>query len=371
LIELLVVIAIIAVLIGLLLPAVQSAREAGRRAQCINNLKQIGLALHNYHDESLSFPPGAIADESLPGPDGNIWNGGTQNLMCWRGLILPNMEGNNIYNTVNVHVMMNQFGVDPYANYTAYYSISVVFLCPSDGQNSTLGVGIRPLGFPDEATRPCDDPGQNPARNPPLNPRTGTFDLRCPVSNYQGSFGDNYCGGILAAGGRLPWETDSALPNDAVLPPGQTRIGWHGFWGTSNSGGYLRGMFAYRIAKIATVSIATVTDGTSNTLFVGESLPYQVQDINFWNMNGSTAGTTVPLGWQTKALIHDCSQVATNYQSRYNQGSGKGFKSEHPGGSNFLFVDGSVRFLKNSINLPTYCALGSRAGGEVISADAY
>src|SRR4051794_39271355 len=103
LIELLVVIAIIAVLIGLLLPAVQAAREAARRAQCTNNMKQIGLALHNYHDTYLAFPPGAIADESVPGPVGNIWNGGFQNLMCWRGLILPHIEGNNIYNTVNLN----------------------------------------------------------------------------------------------------------------------------------------------------------------------------------------------------------------------------------------------------------------------------
>src|SRR5262249_30731332 len=90
LIELLVVIAIIAVLIALLLPAVQAAREAARRAQCVNNLKQIGLAMHNYHDVVGTFPPGAIAD---PGWGGTWWN--------WPAFILPGMEQSTIYNAIN------------------------------------------------------------------------------------------------------------------------------------------------------------------------------------------------------------------------------------------------------------------------------
>jgi prepilin-type N-terminal cleavage/methylation domain-containing protein len=117
LIELLVVIAIIAVLISLLLPAVQSAREAARRAQCVNNLKQIALACHNYHDIAGSFPPGAINDEAYVG---TWWN--------WAAFILPHMENAPLYNAIN-------FSLPTYnhANRTTVFqSLIASFLCPTD-----------------------------------------------------------------------------------------------------------------------------------------------------------------------------------------------------------------------------------------------
>jgi prepilin-type N-terminal cleavage/methylation domain-containing protein/prepilin-type processing-associated H-X9-DG protein len=373
LIELLVVISIIAVLIALLLPAVQSAREAARRAQCINNLKQIGLALHNYHQAYTAFPPGGIADESSG--NGNIW-GGTQNAMTWRGLVLPFMENANIYNSANLNVTMNSLGADPGANYTAFYSVPPSWICPSDPTNSPLGMGIRPLGFPCCSLRTCDDPGQNPVRNPPINPATGTFDLRCPISNYAGSFGDNYAAGALAYNGQgSPWET----PEGTSPPPGFPRIGWDGFWGTffgyangglTAGGGTLRGVFAYRIRGIGAVTIDGFSDGTSNTILVGETIPFEDQDNNFWTYNGGTGGTTVPLGWHSAKLIKDCGAAFQDWQSRYNYGN-KGFKSMHPSGANLLFGDGSVHFLKSTVSLITYCALGSRAGGEVVSSGSY
>src|SRR5262245_26748971 len=112
LIELLVVIAIIAVLIALLLPAVQSAREAARRAQCINNLKQIGIALHNYHDQNGSFPLGGVNI----GPSSAGWSG-QSNSLSWRALILPQMEQSNIYNAMNLSVTMSSNAVDTYAGF--------------------------------------------------------------------------------------------------------------------------------------------------------------------------------------------------------------------------------------------------------------
>src|SRR3954468_21270010 len=100
LIELLVVIAIIAVLIALLLPAVQAAREAARRAQCVNNLKQLGIALHNYHDQNGSFPLGGV---NL-GPSSAGWTPGATNALSLRALILPQLEQGSIYNALNLSV---------------------------------------------------------------------------------------------------------------------------------------------------------------------------------------------------------------------------------------------------------------------------
>jgi prepilin-type N-terminal cleavage/methylation domain-containing protein/prepilin-type processing-associated H-X9-DG protein len=120
LIELLVVIAIIGLLIGLLLPAVQAAREAARRAQCVNNLKQIGIALHNYHDAHQVFPPGYISDFTAAGDDtGPGWG--------WASMILPQLEQSNLFSSVNFTLAIEQ----P-ANSTGRLSGVGVYLCPSD-----------------------------------------------------------------------------------------------------------------------------------------------------------------------------------------------------------------------------------------------
>jgi len=355
LIELLVVIAIIGVLIALLLPAVQSAREAARRAQCVNNMKQIGIALHNYHDTQGSFPPGGIADDSK-----NIW-GGQQNVLSWRALILPQMEGTTTYNAINVNVHMGNQGSDPGANYTAWVTVNTTWLCPSDPDNHQRGVGLRS----DETID-----GQWPNGSPPINPATGAPATVTPVANYAGSFGDNYCIGPLTGSGG-PWET----PVGTIPPAGQPIIGYNGFWGTwfgptlAAGQGQLRGMFAYRIQGIGCATIADVLDGTSNTLLAGEVLPAQTADSNFYHHNGCTFGTTVPINWDT-SLAPSITFGDSNWKSRYSYAS-KGAKSKHPGGANFLMGDGSVKFVKQTINLVSYCAIGSKAGGEVVSADAY
>lgn len=348
LIELLVVIAIIGVLIALLLPAVQSAREAARRAQCTNNMKQLGLALHNYHDAFGSFPPGGM---TAPG-----W-GWANNGISWRGLILPRMEGNNAYNAINFDLYADGSGQASFM--TAWYTTFSTFLCPSDGDNQN--------GFRADGTTI----GQYPAG--PTPPRPGGGATAVPVSNYAGSFGDNYCiGGLTGTGG--PWETPT---NVTTLPPGQTRIGFAGFWGTtfnldlsSSTGGSLRGFFDYRTLQV--VKLADVTDGTSNSIMVGEVLPAQTADSNFWYFNGATVGMTVPVNWQTKRDVCTDGQTfgSADWQCRYSYAS-KGLKSNHPGGVNCLFGDGTVRFIKNSISLPILCAIGSKNGGEVVSSDSY
>jgi prepilin-type N-terminal cleavage/methylation domain-containing protein/prepilin-type processing-associated H-X9-DG protein len=372
LIELLVVIAIIAVLIALLLPAVQSAREAARRAQCTNNLKQVGLAMANYHDQQGSYPPGGITctARSSATEFANPWDN-QANELGFRGLILPYMEGNTVYNAFNV--MTNPMGVLKGASeFTAWNTVFASWLCPSDGLN---GDGRVSNGYSSGDQLHAN---WGPA---PINAATGTYSPTIPVSNYAGSFGDNYCGGVLANPG-LPWET----PYSATPLPGVPRIGYNGYWGTSfglpggftKGAGTMRGYFDYR-STARPPNVAAITDGTSNTIMVGEVLPSNAADSNFWMFNGSYAGTTVPLGFNSNTIVPvaggPCS--STTWQSpsapvgcRFGA-SAKGFISRHPGGANFAFGDGSVRFLKNSINQITYCALGSRAGGEVVSSDAY
>jgi prepilin-type N-terminal cleavage/methylation domain-containing protein/prepilin-type processing-associated H-X9-DG protein len=370
LIELLVVIAIIAVLISLLLPAVQSAREAARRAQCTNNMKQIGIALHNYHDQLGSFPLGGVYAAA------GGWTG-RENKLGWRCLILPYMEGTNAFNAVNFNVDSTGsadtgVGNDRGASFTAWVSVPSSWLCPSDPDNEN---GFRPrLYGPSGLENPL---GNSPPGLPPINPATGQPHTMVLVSNYAGSFGDNYCGGPLVGG--LPWVT---YPGTNLLP-GQSRIGWLGYWGTTygdapnftRGGGSLRGFFDYETLQV--VKMAGVTDGTSNSIIAGEILPIQAADSEFWMKNGATAGTTVPINWNSNVFPASQSPCTDNWQSPSTplgcrwSAAAKGFKSKHPGGANFLLADGSVHFLKQSIAMSVYCALGSRNGGEVISADAY
>jgi prepilin-type N-terminal cleavage/methylation domain-containing protein/prepilin-type processing-associated H-X9-DG protein len=365
LIELLVVIAIIAVLIALLLPAVQSAREAARRIQCVNNMKQIGLALHNYQDTYGSFPLGGV-EPRFGASWGELLNA---TRISWRALTLPFLEQGNLYNAVNFLVSMDgQRDTAASEMYTAWVTVQNVWLCPSDGTN---GNGLLPWLT---ATNPT---GQGAGIvTPPANPATGVPATIIGVTNYSGSFGDNYSGGPLC-NGCLPWETYPGTN----LAPGFPRIGWNGYWGTvygdqpnfAVGGGSLRGFFDYQTLQI--VKIAGVTDGTSNTIMVGEVIPIQAADSNFWNENGCCAGTTIPINWNSNTFPAADPACAFNWQGpvlgcRFGAAA-KGFKSMHPGGANFAFGDGSVRFLKASISTITYAALGSRAGGEVVSSDSY
>jgi len=346
LIELLVVIAIIAVLIALLLPAVQSAREAARRAQCVNNLKQMGIAIYSYHDQTNAYPPGAI---------GGNW-GGSQ--MSWRVFILPQMEQNPAYNALNFSI-----GETP-QNATVYYTSFPTFLCPSDGKNRG---GRFPLGTQD------GDNGVWPVNNgwvgPPGGSTTPDGTWTVTVTNYMMSFGDNYA--LWPLSGANPWETD---PTATLVPPAVKR-GWDGFWGTTsgnggtaaNTGGKMRAFADYRDGQ--TTNVAGVSDGTSNTLMVGEALPDQDSNNDFWDFTGAAAGTTMPLNLDTSARC-GVAFGTTNFRCRYAYAA-RGFKSMHPGGANFLFGDGSCHFLKSSISPITYNALGSKAGGEVLSADQF
>jgi prepilin-type N-terminal cleavage/methylation domain-containing protein/prepilin-type processing-associated H-X9-DG protein len=347
LIELLVVIAIIAVLIALLLPAVQSAREAARRAQCVNNLKQIGLALHNYHSTAGSFPMGVSASK-------NTWNSsnGCDATVTWNGwsaqaLMLPYMEQTPIYNSINFMFDPLVCNSQNFQN-TAFLSIIPGYLCPSDGN-----AGPK-LGF---ILNYCASIGTTigNVQNFP-GPSTGVFGYQTTYgiesitdgSSNTVAFGESLVGGgdgsrynyrgngVAAADNAYPWVMDAsqnpaqtmtalqnctaawltAKPNAGL---GVNR-GWHWGWG----------------AEAMTI-VNTIVPPSSSTYT--------------WNAcrNGcSTCGTYC----MDHAAISNVS-------------------SNHPGGANVLFGDGSVRFIKNSIAISTWWAIGTRDNGEVVSADSY
>ena len=382
LIELLVVIAIIAVLIALLLPAVQAAREAARRTQCVNNLKQIGLAFANYESANSIFPLGAVTSTSgvstsdwqgSTGTNSTLSNGRIPNGLSWVALVAPYLEQSTISNAINFNLSVagagDAAGIGHMA--TVWYTRLNVLSCPSDGDQQ---------GFRNNGSGNGD--GQDISEAPPYPPGTGTTGTQMvPVSDYGVSFGDNYCIGGLNKGVTFPTETPYTLPlNTPNPPPNGVRIGWPGYQGTyadlngtlppAGAPGMLRGMFDVNDGQ--SVTMAAVVDGTSNTISAGEVLPKSRADNNVWEWNSGGYGTTVPINYPSAQScgLSGNGWGSNNWASRCAY-TNTGFKSKHPGGSNMLFVDGSVHFLKSTINMATFCALGSRAGGEVVSSDQY
>jgi prepilin-type N-terminal cleavage/methylation domain-containing protein len=329
LIELLVVIAIIGVLIALLLPAVQAAREAARRAQCSNNMKQIGIALHNYHDAFGSFPASIWRTQ-----DSSAWPGARPTrpqLHSWVAMVLPQLEQSPIANAINYSLPINgdipgvssgNYGTK--ANHTALMTPLSVLTCPSD-----------PSPMFSSYPRVDSGVGWNFAADTPLN--SG------PKLNYFANFGDNH-------------------PDDPTYWP---------FQGLPNSRDFGFGelnTFTGMLARDGwTTSIRDFTDGTSGTFAVGESL-FEACDWFTWpNPNGTTAGTAIPINF--KVTAHDGD--AGNRSSSRNWRVGFGFKSQHPGIVQFLFTDGRVTTVKDSINRNVYRALSTRNQGEIVSADAF
>jgi prepilin-type N-terminal cleavage/methylation domain-containing protein/prepilin-type processing-associated H-X9-DG protein len=368
LIELLVVIAIIAVLIALLLPAVQAAREAARRIQCTNNLKQLGLAFANYESTNSMWCMGAMT-WGQAGFNANPFNpmadplnaGRTVNGLNWVALILPYIEQGPISASINFSTGTST-NMPAFA--TVWYTRLSALSCPSDGDQQ----GFRNSGSGNGDGQDISGGG------PPAPPGNPTGQVQVPVSDYLVSYGDNYGSGANTPGVIFPTESDYRL---FPPTPGQSWIGWPGEQGTlltatngvTGAAGALRGMFDVNDGQ--TVTLAGVTDGTSNTISAGESLPAQRADNNVWEWNSGANGTTIPINYPSG---QSCTTAggwgSSNFASRCAYAN-VGFKSKHPGGANFLFVDGSVHFLKTSISIFTYCALGSRAAGEVLSSDGY
>jgi prepilin-type N-terminal cleavage/methylation domain-containing protein/prepilin-type processing-associated H-X9-DG protein len=295
LIELLVVIAIIAVLIALLLPAVQQAREAARRSACKNNMKQLGLALHNYHDTFNTFPSGWIGATPGIGHDVEGNNG-----FGWGTMILPYIDQAPLYNQLNFQRSI----IDP-INLPRLRQGLTVFRCPSDPQPETWEI---------------EEHGSS-----------GTVLAVLATANYVGVFGS----GDHQPGGRELHDCE-------------------GFVGQCTGNGTF-----FHNSK---VGIRDLTDGTSNTLIVGERMT-QVMNSNLRLY--STWSGAIPEGDEAFARILGLVDHPPN--SAHRGGSHiEDFGSWHIGGAQFLLADGHVVFISENIDEDVYQYLATRAGGEVV-----
>jgi prepilin-type N-terminal cleavage/methylation domain-containing protein len=317
LIELLVVIAIIAVLIALLLPAVQAARAAARRMQCVNNLKQLGLAMHNYHDSLGTFPIGLMGFRSPAYSALGIYPGGTavgNARRTWAWLILPYIEQGTLSNTINFSLPFNNHVHD-----TAVRIIPATFLCPSDPN----------MGFVD----------------------VGSYPVR--KVNYMANWGNTHY-----------FQDNSTNPFAGPFIAGETVP----FLGAP-----------FSIDK--SYGIATITDGTSNSLLMSEvkvGLPNGNSqdhrgdvfndDYNGCMFNGYTPPNTT---------FHDYASGGCQYPFQTNPPcvsktpTFNAARSYHAGGVNGLVSDGSVKFFKDTVNIQTWRALSTSKGAEVISSDSF
>jgi prepilin-type N-terminal cleavage/methylation domain-containing protein/prepilin-type processing-associated H-X9-DG protein len=332
LIELLVVIAIIAVLIALLLPAVQAAREAARRMQCVNNLKQMSLAVMNYEGANGVLPP---TSEYIP-------SGARSNDFSMKARILPYMEQTAAWNSLNT-----SFTSNTPQNFTAYTMQVKPFLCPSDG-NVPVGT-ITQNGVT----------AQVAYTSYPNN--IGTIYNNPSCCNIDGP------GYLLANNGYGPTVTLSTITD-----------------GTSNTAiwsEWVRGMNQN-------------SSGGAHQLYVADQIFHDTLTtplptlVNLCQTSTTTwpAGTTPPSDNKGYSWLNDVCGVGGCYSHIMNPNkkacfhSGQGYhtiytiigvSSFHPGGVNVGMLDGSVRFVKDSVNQYTWWAISTKAGGEVVSADSY
>ncbi|MDQ3330946.1 MAG: DUF1559 domain-containing protein [Planctomycetota bacterium] len=323
------VIAIIAVLIALLLPAVQQAREAARRTQCKNNLKQYGLGLHNYHDTFNGFPMG-----------GTGWNH-TLPRAGWQSRILPFMEQSALY---------NQLVWDGPRPGVAYGGVagSVSRQILPDGDEA----GEKQAPY---AMCPSDSwPSRTPAKT---GAPKGTANFA--NATYTGSIGSQ----------PTPSNNGACSPFNVFAQtfPASCPTNEVPFGRSNGKPQCLSGMFSYYLAFLR---MRDVTDGTSNTIFVGEVRPdcHSHAPFGWWFSNGmgnAHAGTVTPINeFTTCDNSTQISNPACTAKTNYNYSWG--FKSFHTGGAQFLLVDGSVKFVSQNIDHTSYQRLGGRADGQVV-----
>ena len=305
LIELLVVIAIIAVLIALLLPAVQQAREAARRTQCKNNIKQLGLSLHNYHDTFNLFP---YASNFNVNTTSNAIN------HTWVEAVLPYVDQAPLYGRINFNVSNDDATS---GNRALFANKRFAFLsCPSNPKSDSLQATDGTNFYNNSADWPEKTQG---------------------------------LGYPLCAGSILPDFTPPDCPGQLTYCASEngTTITWGAAHAKGGPGIFNRG--------VTRNSIATVSDGTSNTLLAGERL---AEGCKF----GGAFSSNFPIFF-TGQKINSPSRNST--PTAYNLNCGA--SSAHTGGAHFLMADGSVQFLSENIDHVTFCRLGDKADGNVVS----
>jgi len=328
LIELLVVIAIIAILIALLLPAVQQAREAARRTQCRNNMKQLGLALHNYHDTFNRFPINGSLSFGLT--TANKATG-------WMVHILPYIDQAPLYNQYN-----HSYGIQDDPRQTAWSN--------SPASPSNMWVGQQVLAA-FRCPSDSNDGRMNTRANIPGN-------IQMAITNYKGVAGGNWCWGAYDV------RTDPANGPGRLLE--QNRWGGPNCNGLDRGNGLLfRGNGFYYSANLR-----DVTDGASNTFAVGEAVPRWCTHTWWLWFNGSTATAGIPLN--SRAFCSAATGVPreiglNNCWGDWN--NNYSFMSRHVGGAHFLMTDGAVKFISDNINLQLYRGLATISNGETVSLD--
>ncbi|MBN9118437.1 MAG: DUF1559 domain-containing protein [Planctomycetes bacterium] len=325
LIELLVVIAIIAILIGLLLPAVQKVREAASRMKCQNNLKQLGLGLQNYHDVNLKFPVGEFNDDNAN------WG--------WGVAILPFIEQDNIYKALDAD--------------TANFMIFI----PGGGtnKNKVMAVGTTSADTYNTQGRVNTNAGGGVAKSV-LNAFICPSDVM-PSTNPTGYGKTNYLacmGSDLGAGNYASWTVPNGSTENGILTQANDN---------NNTWAY---------------SMAAVTDGTSNTVVLGEAAGQTLSASAFYTGSPNNfpiwAGGNPSYSGQGKQQnyfrVMDANYPLNSTNTNTEPGGtaiymDRAFSSKHTSGGNFLMCDGSVRYLSNSVDPVAYRAAGTRNGGEV------
>jgi prepilin-type N-terminal cleavage/methylation domain-containing protein/prepilin-type processing-associated H-X9-DG protein len=361
LIELLVVIAIIAVLIALLLPAVQAAREAARRAQCVNNLKQLGLGVHNYISQNNVFPSQSIQNSSYWG-----WE------PSWAAAILPMMEQQPLYNAINFSVPMLDLGPFTGAtfsqNTTAGLTFLPTFICPSESLVHPVGYQLVEYAQTSYAGN-YGGPAMLTSCNGLIVPAKGDFYVKTPGT------------GSVTVAANSDGTSNTALFSEHLLGYGS------GLDDPSKSPAVAGSNLAKRaLFQVSSVSLtADANDLVTLQKFVAacRSVPGGTapsEDAGFGYAWIMTQGYVTVNNSYTHVMTpnsYSCVGAEVGWPTFLSDGSNGGYgaaitaTSNHPGGVNVGMGDGRVVFIKDSVNLQTWWALGSRNLGEVISSDSY